>query len=185
MDRSHARLLKLYERIAKIKGIRHAYIGSGIRYDLFLDENGFVDESGREYLRELILRHTSGRLKVAPEHTQDNVLSYMAKPSFKLFRRLRKEFDRINAENGTHIELVPYFISSHPGCKLEDMRALAAEPCLKGIWMEQVQDFMPTPMTTSSVMFYTGLDPKNLKRVFVERNPQRKREQKALFFTKK
>ena len=109
----------------------------------------------------------------------------MAKPSFKLFRRLRKEFDRINAENGTHIEPVPYFISPHPGCKPEDMRALAAEPCLKEIWMEQVQDFMPTPMTTSSVMFYTGLDPKNLKRVFVERNPQRKREQKALFFTKK
>ena len=185
MDRSHKRVLGLYKAVDAVKGVRHSYIGSGIRYDLFLDENGFVDESGREYLRELILRHTSGRLKVAPEHTQDNVLSYMAKPSFKLFRRLRKEFDRINAENGTHIELVPYFISSHPGCKLEDMRALAAEPCLKGIWMEQVQDFMPTPMTTSSVMFYTGLDPKNLKRVFVERNPQRKREQKALFFTKK
>ena len=185
MDRSHKRVLGLYKAVDAVKGVRHSYIGSGIRYDLFLDENGFVDESGREYLRELILRHTSGRLKVAPEHTQDNVLSYMAKPSFKLFRRLRKEFDRINAENGTHIELVPYFISSHPGCRLEDMRALAAEPCLKGIWMEQVQDFMPTPMTTSSVMFYTGLDPKNLKRVFVERNPQRKREQKALFFTKK
>ena len=185
MDRSHKRVLALYKAVDAVKGVRHSYIGRGIRYDLFLDENGFVDESGREYLRELILHHTSGRLKVAPEHTQDNVLSYMAKPSFKLFRRLRKEFDRINAENGTHIELVPYFISSHPGCRLEDMQSLAAEPCLRGIWMEQVQDFMPTPMTTSSVMFYTGLDPKNLKRVFVERNPQRKREQKALFFTKK
>lgn len=184
MDRNHERVLALYRRVDAVKGIRHSYIGSGVRYDLFLDEKGFVDGSGKKYLRELMLRHTSGRLKVAPEHTEDKVLYYMAKPSFRLFERLRAEFDKINREEGTHTELVPYFISSHPGCTLQDMRKLASNKSLKGIWMEQVQDFMPTPMTTSSIMFCTGLDPRTMKEVFVERNPERKKEQKSLFFRK-
>lgn len=184
MDRNHERVLALYRRVDTVKGIRHSYIGSGVRYDLFLDEKGFVDGSGKKYLRELMLRHTSGRLKVAPEHTEDKVLYYMAKPSFRLFERLRAEFDKINREEGTHTELVPYFISSHPGCTLQDMRKLASNKSLKGIWMEQVQDFMPTPMTTSSIMFCTGLDPRTMKEVFVERNPERKKEQKSLFFRK-
>lgn len=182
MDRSHERLLKLYERIAKIKGIRHAYIGSGIRYDLFLDEKGFVDETSYPYLKELILEHTSGRLKVAPEHTEDSVLKLMAKPSFKLFERLRMEFDNIVYSSGKKCELVPYFISGHPGCGMREMQRLARTPALKGLYMDQVQDFTPTPMTTSSVMFYTGLDPKNLEKVFVERDLERKKEQKSFFF---
>ncbi len=184
MDRNHERVLALYRRVDAVKGIRHSYIGSGVRYDLFLDEKGFVDGSGKKYLRELMLRHTSGRLKVAPEHTEDKVLYYMAKPSFSLFERLRAEFDKINREEGTHTELVPYFISSHPGCTLQDMRKLASNKSLKGIWMEQVQDFMPTPMTTSSIMFCTGLDPRTMKEVFVEHDPERKKEQKSLFFRK-
>ena len=182
MDRSHERLLKLYERIAKVKGIRHAYIGSGIRYDLFLDEKGFVDETSYPYLKELILEHTSGRLKVAPEHTEDSVLKLMAKPSFKLFERLRMEFDNIVYSSGRKCELVPYFISGHPGCGMREMQRLARTPALKGLYMDQVQDFTPTPMTTSSVMFYTGLDPKNLEKVFVERDMERKKEQKSFFF---
>ena len=182
MDRSHERLLKLYERIAKVKGIRHAYIGSGIRYDLFLDEKGFVDETSYPYLKELILEHTSGRLKVAPEHTEDPVLKLMAKPSFKLFERLRVEFDNIVYASGRKCELVPYFISGHPGCGMREMQRLARTPALKGLYMDQVQDFTPTPMTTSSVMFYTGLDPKNLEKVFVERDIDRKKEQKSFFF---
>ena len=182
MDRSHERLLKLYERIAKVKGIRHAYIGSGIRYDLFLDEKGFVDETSYPYLKELILEHTSGRLKVAPEHTEDSVLKLMAKPSFKLFERLRIEFDNIVYSSGRKCELVPYFISGHPGCGMREMQRLARTPALKGLYMDQVQDFTPTPMTTSSVMFYTGLDPKNLEKVFVERDIERKKEQKSFFF---
>ena len=182
MDRSHDRLLKLYARIAKVKGIRHAYIGSGIRYDLFLDEKGFVDETSYPYLKELILEHTSGRLKVAPEHTEDLVLKLMAKPSFRLFERLRVEFDNIVASSGRKCELVPYFISSHPGCGMREMQRLSRHPALKGIYMDQVQDFTPTPMTTSSVMFYTGLDPKNLDKIFVERDPERKKEQKSCFF---
>ena len=185
MDRNHERVLALYRRVDAVKGIRHSYIGSGVRYDLFLDEKGFVDESGKKYLREELCRHhVSGTLKVAPEHTEDKVLYYMAKPSFRLFERLRAEFDKINREEGTHTELVPYFISSHPGCTLQDMRKLASNKSLKGIWMEQVQDFMPTPMTTSSIMFCTGLDPRTMKEVFVEHDPERKKEQKSLFFRK-
>ena len=185
LDRNHERVLKLYRAVDAVKGVRHSYIGSGVRYDLFLDEKGFIDETGKPYLRELMLKHTSGRLKVAPEHTEDKVLNYMGKPSFRLFERLRTEFDKINRENGTHTELVPYFISSHPGCRLEDMRRLASNPCLKGIWMEQVQDFMPTPMTTSSVMFWSGLDPRTMKPVWTEKDMLKKKEQKALFFKKK
>ena len=178
----HTRLLGLYRRIDATKGIRHSYIGSGIRYDLFLTEDGFVDDSSAPYLRELVLRHTSGRLKVAPEHTEDHVLQKMAKPTFRLFERLRKEFDAVNREAGTHVGLVPYFISSHPGCTLQDMKRLSEHPALKGIWMDQVQDFTPTPMTTSSVMFYSGLDPRDMKPVFTEHNMAKKQEQKSFFF---
>ena len=185
LDRSHARVLGLYDKVMSIKGIKHAYIGSGIRYDLFLDENGFVDETSYPYLRELVLRHTSGRLKVAPEHTEDKVLDYMAKPSFRLFVRLRQEFEKITSKAGMKTGIVPYFISSHPGCTMKDMENLSRNPALKGIWMDQVQDFMPTPMTTSSVMFYTGLDPRTMKPVFVERDPVRKKAQKSFFFKKK
>lgn len=184
LDRDHSRVLELYRKVDAVKGIKHSYIGSGVRYDLFLDEKGFVDATGKPYLRALMLDHTSGRLKVAPEHTEDKVLDYMAKPSFRLFERLRTEFDKINREEGRHTELVPYFISSHPGCTMADMQKLASNPCLKGIWMEQVQDFTPTPMTTSSVMFYTGLDPRTMKPVFVEHDPNRKRAQKSQFFRK-
>ena len=182
LDRSHARLLSLSHRIDATKGIRHSYIGSGIRYDLFLSEKGFVDETSQPYLKELVLDHTSGRLKVAPEHTEDHVLQKMAKPSFRLFERLRTEFNRINREAGTHVGLVPYFISSHPGCTMKDMQALSSHPALKGIWMDQVQDFTPTPMTTSSVMFYSGIDPRDMKPVFTEHDMERKRQQKSFFF---
>ncbi|MCI1640766.1 MAG: YgiQ family radical SAM protein [Bacteroidales bacterium] len=184
LDRSHLRLLDLYHKISAVKGIRHFYIGSGIRYDLFLDEKGFVDESSYPYLKELVLNHTSGRLKVAPEHTESAVLKYMAKPSFKLFERLRYEFDKINRKAGTHVGLVPYFISGHPGCTMEDMKKLSANPALKGLYMDQVQDFTPTPMTTSSIMFYTGIDPRTMKPVFVEHDIERKRLQKSFFFKK-
>ena len=185
LDRSHSRLLGLYERVMSVKGIRHAYIGSGIRYDLFLDENGFIDDSACEYFKELVLKHTSGRLKVAPEHTEDHVLQYMGKPSFRLFERLRYEFEKITRKAGMKTGIVPYFISSHPGCTRKDMERLAHHPALKGIWMDQVQDFMPTPMTTSSVMFYSGIDPRTMKAVFVERDLERKKAQKAFFFIKK
>ena len=184
MDRNHSRLLELYRRVLSIKGIRHAYIGSGIRYDLFLDEKGFVDESSYPYFKELVLRHTSGRLKVAPEHTEDKVLKYMGKPSFRLFDRLRTEFDKLNRKAGTHVGLVPYFISSHPGCTMKDMERLASNPALRGLYMDQVQDFTPTPMTTSSVMYYSGLDPRTMEPVFTEHDMEKKKLQKSFFFRK-
>jgi uncharacterized radical SAM protein YgiQ len=182
LDTDHTRLLNLYHKIDSTKGIRHSYIGSGIRYDLFLTRDGFVDETSRPYLEALVLRHTSGRLKVAPEHTEDNVLYYLGKPSFKLFVTLRREFDRICARYGLKTGIVPYFISSHPGCTVKDMQKLSENPALRGIYMDQVQDFTPTPMTTSSVMFYSGIDPRDMKPVFVERDPERKMRQKSYFF---
>ena len=181
---SHWRLLKLYEKIRKIPGIRHAYIGSGIRYDLFLDEKGFLDNSSEKYLKELIVNHTSGRLKVAPEHTQDSVLKQMNKPSFKLFETLKREFDKVVRSNRVKCELVPYFISSHPGCSIKEMELLSQKAILKGVYMDQVQDFTPTPMTKSSVSYYSGLDPKTLQPIFVEKNPQGKKLQKSYFFKK-
>lgn len=184
MNRSHKQILELYRKVDSVPGIRHSYIGSGIRYDLFLDKDGFIDETSQPYLKTLILDHTSGRLKVAPEHTEDKVLKYLAKPSFKLFERLRIEFDKICARAGLRTGIVPYFISSHPGCTMKDMECLARHPALKGIYMDQVQDFTPTPMTTSSVMFYTGIDPRDMKPVFVERDMEKKKRQKSYFFQK-
>jgi len=184
LSHSHALLLNLYKKVLNVQGIRHAYIGSGIRYDLFLNEKGFLDDTSAPYLRELITKHTSGRLKVAPEHTEERVLQVMAKPSFRLFERLRYEFDKITREEGLKYQLVPYFISAHPGCRMEDMEALSRNRYLKGLYMEQVQDFTPTPMTVSSVAFYTGIDPKTGKKIFVERNIQKKQRQKSFFFNK-
>lgn len=184
LQTSHQRLMDLYAQLEKIRGVKRFFIGSGIRYDLFLSKTGFLDESSEPYLKALILKHTSGRLKVAPEHTEDAVLQRMAKPSFDLFVRLRTAFDRIIAQAGVKYQLVPYFISSHPGCRMEDMQALARNKALRGLYMDQVQDFMPTPMTASSVMFYTGMDLKTGAPLFVERNQERKRKQKSYFFQK-
>lgn len=182
LNHSHRRLLKLYEKIAAVKGIKHAYVGSGIRYDLFINEKGFIDSSSKPYLTELVVNHTSGRLKVAPEHTEAKVLEQMNKPPFVLFERLCLEFDKIVREKGLRFQLVPYFISSHPGCRMKDMEALSRHPVLKRVYMEQVQDFTPTPMTKSSVAYYAEMDPKSLLPLPVEKSIQRKREQKDYFF---
>jgi uncharacterized radical SAM protein YgiQ len=184
LNNSHRRLLKLYKSISEIKGIKNAYIGSGIRYDLFLDEKGFLDSSSKPYFEELVLKHTSGRLKVAPEHTQSNVLKQMNKPSFALFERLKREFDRLVRENKLKYQIVPYFISSHPGCTLKDMELLSKNKSLKGVYMDQVQDFTPTPMTKSSVSYYSEMDPKTFEPLFVEKNITKKREQKSYLLMK-
>lgn len=181
---SHDALLELYRKIGELPGIRRFFIGSGIRYDLFLDAQGYLDRSGADYLKEVVCEHTSGRLKVAPEHTESSVLQLMAKPDFSLFVRLRAEFDRIVCAAGLRYQLVPYFISSHPGCRMEDMAALSGNPALKGLYTDQVQDFMPTPMTASSVMFYTGRDLNDGRPIYVERDQRLKRRQKSFFFKK-
>lgn len=179
---SHKPLLDLYKLASGNKRIKKSFISSGIRYDLFLNDKSYLDDSGKEYLRELIQNHTSGRLKVAPEHTEESVLKLMGKPSFASFVFLKSEFDRINKREGSRYQLIPYFISSHPGCTIEDMKKLALNPALKGVVVEQVQDFTPTPMTRSSAAFYTGVDPVTEKKIFVERDIDKKRKQKSFFF---
>ena len=174
LDNSHARLLALYEKIRGVKGIKKAFIGSGIRYDLFDDS---------PYLETVIKYHTSGRLKVAPEHTEPHVLDAMRKPPFALFEKLNRDFRRICDDNGLRYQLIPYFISSHPACRECDMKALA-EKVLGRLHfdLEQVQDLTPTPMTLSSVMFYTGENPYTGEKVFVARSQDEKRKQKSYFF---
>ena len=173
----HQPLIELYRKAAAVKGVKHLYIGSGIRCDLFYDDN-----HGRDYFREVVLHHVSGRLKVAPEHTSDRVLGLMRKPSFDLFVRTKQDFDRICATAGLRYQLIPYFISSHPGCKVGDMAELAVKMKKMGYRLEQIQDFTPTPMTLSTEMYYTGINPDAMEPVFVETDPQRKREQNLMFF---
>ena len=185
LNNSHTPLLDLYKKVAVVKGVKKAFIGSGIRYDLFINERGYLNDSGKTYLEEVITKHTSGRFKVAPEHTSDHVLKAMGKPSFKLFEKLKSEFKIITNKHNLKYQIVPYFISSHPGCKMDDMKSLAQNPHLKDISLEQVQDFTPTPMTRSSISFYTGIDPKTMKKIFVVRDPKMKQKQKSFFFNKK
>ncbi len=185
LNHSHNPLLELYKKASKLSGIIKTFVSSGIRYDLFLDSNGYLNNSGKEYFKELVLNHTSGRLKVAPEHTEDSVLKQMGKPSFKSFIFLKDEFEKINKKYNKRYQLIPYFISSHPGCRMDDMRYLAQNPALKGIRLEQVQDFTPTPMTRSAASFYTGLDLKTMKNTYIEKDPERKKMQKSFFFNKK
>ncbi len=179
LNNSHKPLLKLYSKIREIKGIRRAYIGSGIRYDM-------IDTPSRErYLTEVIRYHTSGRLKVAPEHTSDRVLRSMRKPSFELFRELNRDFKSICNRHSLPYQLIPYFISSHPECRVADMEELSRSMTGLNFELEQVQDFTPTPMTLSTTLFYTGFDPYLQKDVYVEREIERKKYQRSFFFKEK
>ncbi len=174
LDNSHTRLLALYRRVAQVKGVKKAFVGSGIRYDLF---------DSLDYLKEVIIHHTSGRLKVAPEHTESHVLSLMRKPSWDSFERLNADFHRICEDENLRTQLIPYFISSHPGCTENDMKHLAQKTRKLHLHTEQVQDFTPTPMTLASVMFYTGTDPYTGKKLYVARGIDEKRRQKSYFVT--
>jgi uncharacterized radical SAM protein YgiQ len=183
LSTGHKELTELYRKVDRMDGIKKSFIGSGVRYDLLFPEwnrNAGRDEG--EYLEELIRNHVSGRLKVAPEHTSPHVLSYMRKVPFELFRKLKKRFDNIRTKNDLKCEMTPYFISGHPGCTDSDMKELEAEVKILGIKPEQVQDFTPTPMTLSTLMYYTGFDPYSGKKVYVARNIEEKRKQKEYFF---
>ena len=184
LNTDHSALLDIYHAVDALPEIKKSFIGSGVRYDLLLhrskDEN--INRVARQYTRELIERHVSGRLKVAPEHTSDYVLNIMRKPSFELFRQFNGIFDKINRECGLRQQLIPYFISSHPGCTERDMRQLSDLMRQMGYRLEQVQDFTPTPMTTATEMFYTGLDPYTLRPVFTEHNMEKKKKQNDYFF---
>ena len=165
-------------------GVKKSFVGSGVRYDLLLHE--YADprlvQNARRYTRELITRHVSGRLKVAPEHTSDRVLAIMRKPSFALFEQFKRIFDRINREEGLRQQLIPYFISSHPGCHEEDMAQLAVITRRLDFHLEQVQDFTPTPMTVSTETWYTGLHPYTLQPVYSARTQREKLAQRQFFF---
>lgn len=185
LETSHRDLTELYRKVTSLPGIRKAFIGSGVRYDLLMKEyNKAAGNAEEQYLRELIVHHTSGRLKVAPEHTDDEVLYLMRKSSFRHFRKLREKFMAIVKSNGLRYELIPYFISAHPGTSLKKMEALARELSDLGMHPEQVQDFTPTPMTLSTAMFYLGFDPYTGKKVYVARDIAEKRRQKGYFFRK-
>lgn len=184
LNTDHSKLLEVYHAVDQLPGIKKSFIGSGVRYDLLLhrgkDEKS--NQAAMQYTRELIARHVSGRLKVAPEHTSDQVLRLMRKPSFSEFYEFKRIFDRINKEEGLHQQLIPYFISSHPGCHEEDMAELAVITKDLDFHLEQVQDFTPTPMTVSTETWYTGYDPYTLEPVFSAKTPREKLAQRQFFF---
>lgn len=184
LNTDHSKLLDIYRTVDALPGIKKSFIGSGVRYDLLLhnvkDEK--TNHSTQEYTRELIKNHVSGRLKIAPEHTSDRVLYLMRKPSFKQFYQFKRIFDKINKEENLRQQIIPYFISSHPGCKEEDMAELAVITKDLDFHLEQVQDFTPTPMTVSTEAWYSGYDPYTLEPVFSAKTPREKLAQRQFFF---
>ena len=183
LNTDHHPLIELYKEVDKNPNIKKVTIGSGIRYDLFLTND---DPDGKlgydEYFEQLMRRHVSGRLKVAPEQVSDNVLRLMRKPPFSLFNKLKKRFDQVNDKYHLNQQLIPYFISSHPACTLMDMAELAVKTKELGYHLEQVQDFTPTPMTLATEIYYSGYDPYTLKPVFVAKNKEEKLAQQRFFF---
>ena len=184
LNSDHRPLLDIYHAVDALPGIKKSFIGSGVRYDLLLHQSKdtATNRSTAEYTRELIASHVSGRLKVAPEHTSDRVLSIMRKPSFEQFETFKKIFDRINREENLRQQLIPYFISSHPGCKEEDMAELAVITKRLDFHLEQVQDFTPTPMTVATETWYTGFHPYTLEPIFSAKTQREKLAQRQFFF---
>ncbi len=184
LNADHTPLLEIYQAVDRLPGIKKSFIGSGVRYDLLLhryDEEA-LNQSAQRYTEELIARHVSGRLKVAPEHTQDEVLKQMRKPSFNQFERFKQIFDRVNQRYGLRQQLIPYFISSHPGCTEADMAELAVITKSLHFQLEQVQDFTPTPMTLATEIYYTGYHPYTLEKVYTARSKEQKLAQRQFFF---
>lgn len=184
LDNNHSPLLEVYHAADAVEGVKKSFIGSGVRYDLAMADakNEEVNAVNRRYLCELISKHVSGRLKVAPEHTSDRVLDCMRKPSFSLFHKFKNIFDKVNRDAGLNQQLIPYFISSHPACHEEDMAELAAETKQLNFHLEQVQDFTPTPMTVATEIYYTGYHPYTGEKVFTARTEKEKLAQRQFFF---
>lgn len=184
LNNDHAKLLDIYHSVDALPGIKKSFIGSGVRYDLAMHQNRNekVNQTNKNYIKELIINHVSGRLKVAPEHTSDAVLKCMRKPSFELFKRFTETFDRLNQKYELRQQLIPYFISSHPACTEQDMVELAIQTKQLNFRLEQVQDFTPTPMTVSSEIYYTGVHPYTLEKVYTARTPKEKENQRKYFF---
>lgn len=180
----HSQLLDIYKSVDSLMGIKKSFVGSGVRYDMLLHKNNNtkLDKASKDYTRELILNHVSGRLKVAPEHTSDKVLNYMRKPSFVQFYDFKKIFDELNDECNLKQQIIPYFISSHPGCTEEDMAELAVKMKNLNFHLEQIQDFTPSPMTLATEIYYTGYHPYTLEKVFTAKTKEQKLVQRQYFF---
>jgi len=181
LDIDHSPLNTLYEKIRSINSVKKAFIGSGVRYDLFLNKKHRGDPDKKLYFENLVRHHVAGRLKVAPEHTEDAVLKIMRKPTFDLFYELKKRFDYLNKKHNLNQQLIPYLISSHPGCKKRDMVRLAEKVNKLYIKLEQVQDFTPTPMTVATVIYYSGYHPVSLKKVYTATTKEKKLNQRSYF----
>ena len=184
LNTNHRPLLDIYRAVDALPEVKKSFIGSGVRYDLLQhrSDDEAVNRAAAEYTSELITRHVSGRLKVAPEHTSDSVLHVMRKPSFSQFEQFKRTFDRINREEGLRQQIIPYFISSHPGCTAEDMAELAVLTKRMDFHLEQVQDFTPTPMTVSTEAWYTGVHPYTLQPIFSAKSQRDKLAQRQFFF---
>jgi uncharacterized radical SAM protein YgiQ len=184
LDTSHKPLTKIYQQVDAHPQVKKAFVGSGVRYDLLVDDFNKNNQDGNhdQYMEQLVTRHVSGRLKVAPEHTSDATLRIMRKPSFKYFRKFKEKFDQIQDKFNLKQQLIPYFISSHPGCEEVDMANLAAETKDMGFQLEQVQDFTPTPMTVAEVIYYTGVHPYTLQPVKTAKTRDEKLNQNKYFF---
>ncbi|MDE7466783.1 MAG: radical SAM protein, partial [Muribaculaceae bacterium] len=184
LNTDHSALLDIYTKVDALAGVKKSFIGSGVRYDLAMHPTGDnrVDSANRRYIEELIAHHVSGRLKVAPEHTEDAVLDVMRKPSFTLFEQFNEIFDRVNKKHNLRQQLIPYFISSHPGCREIDMAELAVKTKALNFRLEQVQDFTPTPMTVATEIYYTGFHPYTGEKLFTAIRPEEKLAQRKYFF---
>lgn len=184
LNTDHSALLDIYHAVDALPGIKKSFIGSGVRYDLLLhkSKDEKINAAALQYTHELICKHVSGRLKVAPEHTSDSVLNLMRKPAFSQFEDFKRLFDKINKQEKLREQIIPYFISSHPGCKEEDMAELAVLTKKLDFHLEQVQDFTPTPMTISTETWYTGYNPYTLLPVFSAKTPREKLAQRQFFF---
>ncbi len=184
LDTSHKPITEIYRKVDEHPKVKKAFVGSGIRYDLLVDDfnKNNKDNNHDEYMEQLITRHVSGRLKVAPEHTSDDTLRVMRKPSFKYFKLFKEKYDKISDKHNLNQPLIPYFISSHPGCEEADMANLAAETKDLGFRLEQVQDFTPTPMTVAEVIYYSGVHPYTLKPVYTAKTNEEKQNQNRFFF---
>ena len=184
LNGDHQPLLEIYRSVDRLPGIKKSFIGSGVRYDMLLHDwkDEALNKAASEYTHELITKHVSGRLKVAPEHTSDAVLNIMRKPSFSLFRQFKSIFDSTCRKAGLRQQLIPYFISSHPGCTVRDMAELAAITKQMNYKLEQVQDFTPTPLTVSTTCWATGFHPYTLEPIYSAKTPKEKQEQNKFFF---
>ena len=184
LDTDHSDMTALYREIDSHPKVKKAFVGSGIRYDLLVDDFNKTNKNGNheEYIEQVVTRHVSGRLKVAPEHTSDATLKVMRKPSFKYFHKFKEKYDKIQEKHGLKQQLIPYFISSHPGCEEQDMANLSSETKDMGFQLEQVQDFTPTPMTVATVIYYTGVHPYTLKPVYTAKTRDQKQNQHRFFF---